>query len=56
MLSYWWGIMAGAALVSQCVLFWTNPELTVPPIYWIMGAVAFVGHIWLWWTSEVSDA
>lgn len=53
MRSYWWGVMAGAALGSQYALVQVNPDLLVPPIYWLMGVVALVGHLWLWWSDDL---
>ena len=53
MRSYGWGLMAGAALASQYLMFQVNPQLTVPPVYWLMGVLALLGHTYLWWTEDV---
>lgn len=53
MRSFWWGVMAGVVLLSQFVLVSANPSLLVPPIYWVMGIVGFIGHLWLWLYDDV---
>lgn len=44
-------IVFAALLLSVQVILAANGMPTVPPIYWIMGLVSFVGLIWL----EITD-